>query len=162
MELFDLVDAEDRVIGVTNKSEAHSQRLLHRMVAIFVFNAQGELYVQIHKASGGLFDHSVGGHVSQGESYIFAAQREGSEELGLNQPLEEISVFYSKERKYDHMIGLFACVAGQDWKFLPSEEVAEIIPMSLGYLRERMMSTPEIFTGGFINTMQEYCRAKGI
>lgn len=162
MELFDLIDDKDNVIGVTDKPTAHNTMQLHRVAAVYVFNEVGELYVQVHKSSGGLYDHSVGGHVSRGETYAIAAQREADEELGIKQPLVVLTTFYSDEGVYLHMFGLFECVANNDWKFEPNDEVEEIIPMKLDEIRTLMKSSPEKFTGGFINTMQEYCKVKDL
>lgn len=161
MELFDLVDINDTVIGVTNKKEAHTEGLLHRVGAVYVFDGEGRLYVQVHKTSGGLYDHSVGGHISQGETYEEGATREAVEELGITQPLEKISVFYSDEGPaMQHMFGLFTCVADQEWKFVPNDEVDEIIAMDINDIQILMKRHPEKFTGGFINTMNEYVRVK--
>lgn len=162
MEKFDLVDEQDNVVGVTDKLTAHSQKQLHRVVAVYVFNDKGELYVQVHKTSGGLYDHSVGGHVSQGESYEIAASREAEEELGIKQPLKMMSTFYSDEGIYQHMFGLFECIADSSWKFVANDEVEEIIPMDVSEIRDLMKSNPETFTGDFINTMSEFCRIKGL
>lgn len=162
MEKFDLVDEQDNVVGVTDKLTAHSQKQLHRVVAVYVFNDKGELYVQVHKTSGGLYDHSAGGHVSQGESYEIAASREAEEELGIKQPLKMMSTFYSDEGIYQHMFGLFECVADSSWKFVANDEVEEIIPMDVSEIRDLMKSNPETFTGDFINTMSEFCRIKGL
>lgn len=112
MELFDLVDKDDSVIGTTNKPEAHSKGLLRRVAAVYVFNEKGQLYVQVHKKSGGLYDHSVGGHISQGESYEDGASREALEELGIGQQLDKLTTFYSDEGiDMQHMFGLFSCTA---------------------------------------------------
>lgn len=159
MELFDLVDKDDNVIGVTNKSDAHSTGLLHRVGAVYVFDEEGRLYVQVHKTSGGLYDHSVGGHISQGESYEEGTQREAAEELGITQPLEKLSVFYSDEGPtMQHMFGLFTCIASPEWTFTPNNEVEEVIPMTIEDIQALMKSNPEKFTGGFLNTMKEYLR----
>lgn len=162
MEQFDLVDKNDEVIGTTDKPTAHTKRQLHRVAAVYVFNEKGELYVQVHKASGGKFDHSVGGHVSKGETYAIAAKREADEEIGIRQPLKYLSTFYSDEGIYIHMFGLFECIADNGWKFIPNDEVEEIIPMRLEEIWKLMESTPEKFTGGFINTMKEYRKIKQI
>lgn len=158
MELFDLVNMSDEVIGTTDKPTAHANKQLHRVAAVYVFNAAGELYVQIHKSSGGLFDHSVGGHVAQGETYEIAAHREAMEELGVAQPLTHLTTFYSDEGNYQHMFGLFTCIAADDWRFIPNEEVEGIVPMKLHDIQQLMQTNPEKFTGGFINTMREYVR----
>lgn len=162
MELFDLVDEQDNVIGVTDKAAAHSTKQLHRVAAVYVFSKTGELYVQVHKSGGGLYDHSVGGHVKQGETYEIAAQREADEELGIKQQLDALTTFYSDEGDYLHMFSLFECVANDNWNFEPNDEVEEIIPMNLDDIRERMKSSPEKFTGGFKNTMKQYCKLKNL
>ncbi|MDB5166431.1 MAG: hypothetical protein JWM37_503 [Candidatus Saccharibacteria bacterium] len=58
------------------------------------------------------------------------------------------------------MFGLFECVADKNWKFVPNEEVEEIIPMKLEDIKKLMETSPEKFTGGFVNTMEEYSRIK--
>lgn len=160
MEQFDLIDEDDNVIGTTDKPTAHTARQLHRVAAVYVFNEAGELYVQVHKKSGGRYDHSVGGHVSKGEDYAAAAAREADEELGIRQPLTYLSTFYSDEGTYLHMFGLFECIADKNWSFIPNDEVEVIIPMELEDVQKLMETNPEKFTGGFIHTMKEYRRIK--
>lgn len=162
MEKLDLIDRQDNVIGVTDTRKAHIEKLLHRVVAVYVFNEIGQLYVQVHKSSGGLLDHSVGGHVSMGETYEVAAAREAEEELGIKQSLNFLNSFYSDEITYLHMFGLFECIADSSWKFVPNDEVEEIIPMSISDIWDMMNKTPKKFTGGFINTMKEYRRIKNL
>lgn len=163
MEQFDLVDINDNVIGITDKATSHQNGDLHRCVAIFVFNQKGELYLQEHLKSGGLYDHSVGGHVIKDETYDQAAKREGFEELNLNCDLKKISIFYSDETfgriPSRHMFGLYECNP-KDWQFIPNEEVKNIIPMSLENIIELMNISPNKFTPGFLNTMSEYIRQK--
>jgi isopentenyldiphosphate isomerase len=162
MELFDLVDENDNVIGTIDKPTAHANKKLHRVVAVYVFNKAGELYVQVHKAGGGLYDHSVGGHVSKGEDYVTAAQREAEEELGIRQPLSFLSTFYSDEGIQLHMFGLFECMAEANWEFFPNDEVEEAFPVKLAIIKKMMAMNPEKFTSGFINTMKEYSRVKEV
>jgi len=160
-EKFDLVDRQDTVVGITDKKSAHENGELHRVGAVYVFDEQGRLYVQVHKSSGGLYDHSVGGHISKGESYAIGTAREAHEELGITQPLELVSVFYSDEGpSLQHMFGLYTCIAEPSWRFIPNEEVDEIIPMTTSDIRNLMEREPERFTRGFINTMSEYVRVK--
>lgn len=162
MEQIDLVDIHDVVIGTTDKATAHATRQIHRVAAVYVFNQLGELYVQVHKASGGSYDNSVGGHVRKGETYAAAAEREAAEELGIHEPLAYLLTFYSQGKSMDHMFGLFECTVASDWQFVPNEEVEQIIPMKLVDVRKHMRTNPEQFTSGFIHTMQQYCTAKGI
>lgn len=163
MELFDIVDKQDNVVGTTDKKTAHETGQLHRVGAVYVFDDEGRLYVQVRKTGSGLYDHSVGGHISKGETYLQGTAREAQEELGITQPLKELSIFYSDELPtMQHMFGLYTCVAEPTWKFIPNEEVEEIIPMEIQDIRDLMIKSPQKFTEGFINTMNEYVRLQKI
>ena len=163
-ELFDVVNRRDEVIGTTDKKTAHETGQLHRIAAVFVFNQKGELYIQVHHRDG-KWDHSVGGHVSKGETYAEAAAREAKEELGIAQPLEELATALSGEEypNEQHLFGLYTCVAAPSWKFIPNEEVSVIFPMTLTAIRRAMIEEPETrFTRGFRIMMAEYVRQKGL
>jgi isopentenyl-diphosphate Delta-isomerase len=163
MELFDIVNINDEIIGTTDRETAHKTGQLHRVAAVYVFNISGQLYVQVYKKSGGLYDHSIGGHVSKGETYAQGATREAKEELGISQPLQELSIFHSDEsQKFMHMFGLYTCVAEPTWKFIPNDEVEEVIPMEIQDIQKLMANEPNKFTTGFITTMKEYIRLKNI
>lgn len=162
MELLDLIDEHDHVVGTTVKEEAHAKRLPHRVAAVLVFNDAGELYVQVHKKSGGKYDHSVGGHVIKGEDYQTAAIREAAEELGIQQPLTYVASYFNERGSYAHMFGLFECIADKGWHFVPNEEVDEIIPMKLADIRALMESNPEKFTTGFMKSIQVYAKLKNM
>lgn len=87
-ELFDLVDAEDHVIGTVTRGEAHrNPRLLHRSVQVLVFSSCGKVLLQKRSATKDLFPGyycaSASGHVAAGDSYQQTAQRELREELGI-------------------------------------------------------------------------------
>ncbi len=86
-EMFDVVDANDRIIGVAPRGIVHAENLWHRAIHILVFNTQGELFLQKRSAwkdkHPGKWDSSAAGHLDSGEDYEAAARRELSEELGL-------------------------------------------------------------------------------
>ncbi len=160
-ELFDEVDENDVPTGrKITKKQAHQEGCLHRCVAVFVFDEKGKLYVQEHKATG-LFDHSVGGHVSAGEEYLPAAIREAEEELGLkNQKLTFIdksvrSIEFYPASHIRHMFGIYSCYP-QNWQFKSNDEVETIYPDSLESIIMQMNDQGEKFTSGFINTMAKY------
>jgi isopentenyl-diphosphate delta-isomerase type 1 len=90
MEIFDIVDEQDRVIGQMPRAEVHARGLRHRAVHVWLFNPRGELFVQ-QRAPGkdtfpGCWDSSASGHVDAGEEYDACAVRELREELGLSLP----------------------------------------------------------------------------
>lgn len=88
MELFEVVDEDDRVIGVASRGECHGNpALIHRVAHVLVINARGEVLLQKRSPCKDIqpdkWDTSVGGHLDPGESYHEAALREMREELGL-------------------------------------------------------------------------------
>ena len=96
-ELLDVVDENDRVIGVEKRGEVHARGLMHRAVHILVFNSRGELFLQKRSMSKdenpGLWDSSAAGHVDSGEEYLECARREITEELGIPGDVTLIELF---------------------------------------------------------------------
>lgn len=88
VEWFDLVSEDGECIGKARRSECHGNpALLHQAVHVFVFNEQGEIFLQQRSMNKdiqpGKWDTSVGGHVDLGEEAVDAAIRELREELGV-------------------------------------------------------------------------------
>ncbi len=87
VELVEVVDRHDRVLGVMSLDEVHRQSLFHRAVLVVLFNPENKIYLQKRARSKALYpgrwDLSVTGHVQRGESRVEAALRETEEELGL-------------------------------------------------------------------------------
>lgn len=87
-ELFPVVDEAGNVIGRATRGECHGgSKLLHPVVHLHVFDAEGRLFLQ-HRPEWkdiqpGKWDTAVGGHVDFGENVAAALKREAREELGL-------------------------------------------------------------------------------
>ena len=87
-EIFPVVDEQGKVVGKATRGECHSgSRLLHPVVHLHVFNAQGDVYLQKRPEwtdiQPGKWDTAVGGHIDYGETPEEALQREVREELGI-------------------------------------------------------------------------------
>lgn len=100
MEWLDVVDAEDRPLGITKlKQDIHQDGDWHRTTHIYVMNPAGELLCNLRHPDKDLFaslwDMSFGGHVSAGEAYADGARRELEEEAGIRVEPHEISYLYS-------------------------------------------------------------------
>jgi len=88
-EPLDLVDEQDRVVGVMRRSEVYAKKLHNiRVVNLFIKNSRGELWIPrrtAHKRSFPLcLDMSMGGHVESGETYEETFRRELREELNMD------------------------------------------------------------------------------
>jgi len=101
-ELFDLVDANNVVIGQAPRSVVHQRGLWHRGVHVFLFTREGKLLVQQRSQNRDTFpsalDCSVSEHVQAGENFFDAAVRGLKEELGIDgialRPIIEFAMNY--------------------------------------------------------------------
>lgn len=161
-ELVDIVDSENTVIGSADVDTAHDQRLMHRVVGVFVFDKERKnLYLQNGNKFGKL-DLSVGGHVQKGESYDDAVVREMYEELGLRTSLRHVSTFLPAEARLNHYWALYEAVAPNDWIFEGTEEVTSLEKMTVADVLEEIKTRPERFTHGFLNTIGEMIRINAL
>ena len=101
-EIFDIVDADDRVVGQATRAEVHARKLFHRAVHILIFTPGGTLILQRRSLAKdtcpGLLSSSCAGHVDAGESYGFAALRELEEELGISVQAEKHLEFVGMQK----------------------------------------------------------------
>jgi isopentenyl-diphosphate delta-isomerase type 1 len=110
-ELFDLVDGSDRVLGTVKRGDTNTNpALIHRAVAIMVFDERGRLFLQKRSRSKdtypGYWSISASGHVKSGETYPQAAIRELQEELGIKRPpkfkrLHKVLIRYPDETEFE-------------------------------------------------------------
>ncbi len=88
-EKFDIVDNQGRPLGYTkSKSIVHKEGLWHRSVHIWIINSKNEILLQKRSANKkigpNLWDISVAGHMSAGDTSKKCAVREIKEELGID------------------------------------------------------------------------------
>lgn len=89
MEIFPVVDEQGNEISRAPRSVCHDGKsmLLHPVVHLHLFNEKGELFLQKRSMTKdllpGMWDTSVGGHISPGENPEEALKRETTEELGI-------------------------------------------------------------------------------
>ncbi len=152
-EILEFVDINDRVLGTATRREIHDRGLTHRAVHVFVFNGQGEIYVQRRSSIKDRFpdrlDSSAAGHVEPGESYEAAAVRELKEELGIAADVEEVlRVGPSPVTDNEHVVLYRAC---SDTQPAPDpDEVQWGAFMTPDALTLLMQSQPHDFVPAFI------------
>jgi 16S rRNA (adenine1518-N6/adenine1519-N6)-dimethyltransferase len=99
LEILDIINIDDQVIGQDTKENIYLKRHMHRIVHIFVKdNSERQLLQLRGKKSSYLPLHwstAIGGHVQSGESYEDAARREMMEEIGITDcSLREVGKFF--------------------------------------------------------------------
>lgn len=105
-EYVDILDAHGAYTGKNcSKAAAHRYGYFHPTVHIWFYTENGEILIQKRadnkETFPGLWDISVAGHVSAGETLETAALREVKEEIGLDinlNSLTKIGVFKKEHR----------------------------------------------------------------
>ncbi len=105
-ELLDIVDHEDRVVGVRWRFQLYLAGACNfRVINAFVKNRNGKIWIPRRSENKRIFplclDTSVGGHVISGENYLEAFVRELREELNLQAESIEFSVLGKLTPKTD-------------------------------------------------------------
>jgi 16S rRNA (adenine1518-N6/adenine1519-N6)-dimethyltransferase len=158
-EPFDVVDADDRVIGQASRREVHAQGLRHRAVHVFVFNSQGELLLQKRSHLKDLcaekWDSSCAGHLDSGESYPQCAARELDEELGLTHvdALRRIARITACPETGWEFVELFHARSDSRARF-PAAEIEAVHPFPLDEVLAWTRARPDDFAPGFLKCLE--------
>ena len=152
-EIFDVVDAEDLIIGKASRFQVHNNELMHRSVHILVFNSTGSLFLQkrsmLKDESPGLWDSSAAGHVESGEDYITCAKRELNEELSLSDvQLDEVLSIPAQSTTFWEHVRVYKCVTDSTI-CINKNEISEGRYLKLSEVRALMQLKPEIHTSTF-------------
>lgn len=160
-ELFDVLDENGVKTGeILPKQEVFDHGLWHLAVHVWIHTADmAKLLLQLrnpdHPLFGGLWDASVGGHVSSGDTAYETAVRETQEELGVEITIGNL-LFTGREKLEENVPGwevphrehidVMLCELPEDTEFkLQPEEVYAIRWWSLDELDEALYSSSEIF-----------------
>ncbi|WP_411828150.1 16S rRNA (adenine(1518)-N(6)/adenine(1519)-N(6))-dimethyltransferase RsmA [Luteolibacter sp. AS25] len=162
-EIFDVVDESDIPLRTETRAVVHSENLIHRAVHIFVFNKNGDLYLQkrshLKDKNAGVWDSSVSGHLDAGESYLEAAIRELDEETGIKEVQEEhleeiLAVKPSAETGWEH-IKLFITSHKGAVSF-PAAEIEAMMPFPIEEIRAWINNNPSDFSPAFQMMFESY------
>src|SRR5665213_5456 len=87
MEMLDIINEQDVIVGQAPIAKAHKEGLLHREVHVWFYTPKSEIIWQGRSKNketfAGLLDATVGGHASAGQTPLEAAIRETKEETGF-------------------------------------------------------------------------------
>ena len=111
LEILEIVDENDNIIGLETREKVHKEGLLHREIHVFFLTPQGEIIFQ-HRAKDkdtypDKLDATVGGHVDPNMTYEETAVKECKEETGVEIDTSKL-LFLTKMRKksFDHVTGM--------------------------------------------------------
>lgn len=110
-EVIDILTPEGKPTGKTAlKSEVHKKGWYHATVHIWFFTTNKKILLQkralTKKVFPGLWDISVAGHISAGESVLSAAKREVFEEIGLELSEEDLIKIGTRVHQVSHSNGI--------------------------------------------------------
>ena len=163
-ERFPLVDDEDRVIGDAPRAKVHGDNLRHRAVHMFIFNRQGELFLQKRSPwkdrHPRVWDSSAAGHVDAGEEYDTAAERELREELGIATGLTRVAKLPASDQTGQEFIWLYQGQHDGPFEMPASEiEVGGFFPTAI--VADWIQARPDDFAPGFRECWDAFQLKKG-
>jgi len=131
LEILDIVDESDAVIGHATRAEIHRTRRIHRAVHMLLFRPGGQLFLQRRALTKDVFpdywDSSAAGHVDHGEHYRNCAVRELEEELGIVEPRTAFHEFHRAQpcasNGFEHQ-RFYAVESAQELSLCPDEIAA--------------------------------------
>ena len=160
-EWFDVVNAQDEVIGQRLRADVHQLGLLHRAVHILVFNDRGQLFLQkrseLRDCFPGKWDSSASGHLDAGEDYDHCAVRELGEEIGLHLDAcpEKLFKVDACPATGQEFVWVYRCQSNGPFKLQP-EEVSEGGFYDRTALEDWLRKTPEDFATGFVLVWEKF------
>lgn len=158
-ERFQVVDENDHVIGDAPRGEVHGNNLRHRAVHVFIFNRQGELFLQKRSAWKDrhplLWDSSAAGHVEAGEDYDETASRELKEELGVKAELTRLAKLPCSQTTGWEFIWLYRGEHEGPFDLARTEiEYGEFFPIEI--VESWATARPDEFAPGFLECWKAY------
>jgi len=159
-EYIDILTEEGKLSGeVKLKSEAHRLGLWHESVQVWVINSKQQVLLQKRAYSKdsypGLWDISVAGHLSAGDTVIQAALREIHEEIGLSLVASQLCFFKrikkNKIPKKGFLDNEFNTLFGVKLEVdilrltLQKEEVEEVKWLSISNFEEQLKQHSKLF-----------------
>jgi isopentenyl-diphosphate delta-isomerase type 1 len=152
-DLLEVVNSDNKIIGIERRGVVHATNLLHRSVHVVLMNSDNHILLQQRAwekdSEPGKWDTSSAGHVDPGEVPLEAAERELNEELGLNGVvLEEIFRLEASVYTGYEFVNVFLC--RDDSTISPdAEEIIAWRWCSSDELQSWMEKHPDIFTSVF-------------
>ena len=159
-DIFDIVDANDCVIGSAPRSYVHANYLMHRASHVLMFKNCGDTkMILLQKRSATkdkyplAYTTSCSGHVDSGEDYDTAVIREMFEETGLSVKLSDLKkigkVSPCKETENEFTFVYELQCSGNEKFSPPPYEVESLDWVSVADFEKMLEENPQDFTPSF-------------
>ena len=161
-ECLNVVNENDEIVDTAKREDCHKSNLIHRAVAIFIFNDQGKILLQKRSKFKDLYKGywacSVSGHLDIDESYEHAAKRELKEELGVELALKQSFFIKVRQETDSENVRLFLDKNNGLFDF-KKEEIEKVGFFSINEIKE-MIKRDERFTKCFLELFSVYLEEK--
>lgn len=158
-EVLEIVDKECNPVSILNRENIHKKGFFHKAIHIFIFNENGEIYLQKKSPTvdenPGLWTSSVSGHVLAGEGVLISAQRELKEELSIKVKLKKVLKLPPSEETNMQCLSLFVGYTRKKPKPNPLE-IEEGRFFSTEEVEELLQTNPEAFSPTFRFLWKKY------
>ncbi len=151
-EYLDIVNEENKVIGIERRDIVHKMGLWHRGIHILLLTPKKEIILSIRSPSKDTYpntlDCTVSEHLLPGETYKKAAYRGLKEEVGIEeQILRKLNRFKMRYGPSDNMISeLYEGTASVHVLKIDKNEVSGIQLISLSLLKEMLKKNRYLFS----------------
>ena len=166
VEIFEIFDTDERLIGELPREEVHKMGHIHRASHVLVWRSNGNLVLQkrtkMKDVYPGKWDLSTAEHAKPGEAPFETALRGLKEELGISsccltqlagRRLNRLDLPTLKIHDYE-FVRTFSTIVDAPLA-MDSEEVAQLREIPLKDLAKEMSSAPQSFTPWFIRDYYE-------
>jgi isopentenyl-diphosphate Delta-isomerase len=162
MEIVDIVNNQNEVIGTIEKGEAHKTGALHRCIIAELHDLKGN-WILVKQASdrqdAGQYVSPVGGHIQSCETEEDALKRETFEEVGIQsyQSKRIGQAIYNREvigRKENHYFILYEIFS--DHIPVLNHESVSFRKFSQEELKTELKENPKIFGDAFFFVLKTF------
>lgn len=159
--LVDVVDEQNRPIGVARRDTLIEKKLGFRTVHILLFNRKEELALQKlpanHSRNPNRLGSSVAGYLHRHETYAHAAERKLRSELGLTAALQDIGQVKMDDQGSLKFVQVYIGKL-TDSPSPSKNEVAELLYLDEVSLQKQIKVAPAQFTPTFLRVYEHYYR----